>query len=487
MPGQIVGPNDVMIRAGVGLRITTSTPLPSFIRGRFGYVGAANWGPLNTATEMLSRHQIQDTFGESGAPGNTMDGAEEIFNGGAVTGVIVRVGTGGTQGSDTLTDSAVGTPVTVGSIKVLYPGARAFAYTIRNSLSDTNSKELVVYEGTLQREVWMFPKKAGVASNEIDSLVSAVNNHSLYVTITKQANGDGTVKTVAQKAIPPGTAPTIDDAAYSTALTELGKENFFVTCVDSELETQQTIVRAWIDDQQMHGRRRVAVLGIPITETWTERKRRSVVANNPAVVIVGNGFERHGADGLEVITCDGYLAAARLAGGYTASKPNQQLTHRVIPDATGLVGPLTDDQLTEAKLSGLSTFSMSFRGRIWISEGVNTLIDAALPPVWAESMSSAWNKMRRVMTRFYLIDDITAQWDDMIGTVNNTDTGRAVLKTAAQAIVNSYIANGALISGTVAVDASRQPNAAADEAFFIFNNLVDADGAERLILNAMFP
>jgi hypothetical protein len=257
--------------------------------------------------------------------------------------------------------------------------------------------------------------------------------------------------------------------------------------VDSELETQQTIVRAWIDDQQMHGRRRVAVLGIPITETWTERKRRSVVANNPAVVIVGNGFERHGADGLEVITCDGYLAAARLAGGYTASKPNQQLTHRVIPDATGLVGPLTDDQLTEAKLSGLSTFSMSFRGRIWISEGVNTLIDAALPPVWAESMSSAWNKMRRVMTRFYLIDDITAQWDDMIGTVNNTDTGRAVLKTAAQAIVNSYIANGALISGTVAVDASRQPNAAADEAFFIFNNLVDADGAERLILNAMFP
>lgn len=483
MPGQIVRANEVMIRAGVGLRITTSTPLPSFIRGRFGYIGQAAWGPLNTAVEMLSRSQIRDTFGESGSSGNTMDGAEEVFNGGAVTGVVVRLGTGGTQGSDTLQDAAA---ATVGSIKVLYPGTRAFGYSVRANLSDTNVRELVVYEGTVQREVWTFPKKSGTV-NEIDSLVAAVNGKSLYVTVTKTAPGDGTVKDVAQKAIPAGTAPTVDDAAYSAALTELGKENFFVTCVDSEEEDVHTIVRAWVDDQNMHGRRRVAVVGIPITATWAERKQRAVDCNNPAMVVVGNGFERHGADGLTVIPCDGYLAAARLAGAYTSCKPNQQLTHRVIPDATGLVGSLTDDQLQEAKLSGLSTFSLSFRGRVWISEGVNTLTDAALPPIWAESMSQAWGKMRRVMTRFYLIDDITAQWDDMIGSVNNTETGRGVLKTAAQAVVNTYIATGALISGTVVVDVTRQPTAEADEAFFVFTNLVDADGAERLILNAMFP
>jgi hypothetical protein len=483
MPGQIVRANEVMIRAGVGLRITTSTPLPSFIRGRFGYIGQAAWGPLNTAVEMLSRSQIRDTFGESGSPGNTMDGAEEVFNGGAVTGVVVRLGTGGTQGSDILQDTL---SAPVGTIKVLYPGTRAFGYSIRANLSSANVRELVVYEGSVQREVWTFPKKAGTVT-EIDGLVAAVNGKSLYVTVTKTAPGDGTVKDVAQKSIPPGTAPTVDDAAYSAALTELGKENFFVTCVDSEEEDVHTIVRAWIDDQNMHGRRRVAVVGIPITATWAERKQRAVDCNNPAMVVVGNGFERHGADGLEVIPCDGYLAAARLAGAYTSCKPNQQLTHRVIPDATGLVGALTDDQLTEAKLSGLSTFSLSFRGRVWISEGVNTLTDAALPPIWAESMSQAWGKMRRVMTRFYLIDDITAQWDDMIGSVNNTDTGRGVLKTAAQAVVNSYIATGALISGTVVVDVTRQPTAEADEAFFVFTNLVDADGAERLILNAMFP
>jgi len=483
MPGQIVRPNEVMIRAGVGLRITTSTPLPSFIRGRFGYVGKANWGPLNTAVEMLSRSQISDTYGPSGEAGNTMDGAEEVFNGGAVTGVVVRLGTGGTAGTDTLTDTA---SATVGNIRVLYPGTRAFGYSVRANLSDPNVRELVVYEGTVQRELWSFPKKNGTY-NEIDGLIAAVGNRSQFITVTKTAPGDGTIKDVAQKAIPAGTPPTVDDASYSAALTELGKENFFVTVVDSEDEDVHDIIQAWVDDQQMHGRRRVAVLGIPITETWASRKARASGSNNPAIIIVGNGFERHGPDGLEVIACDGYLAAARFAGAYTACKPNQQLTHRVIPDATGLVGALTDDQLTEAKLSGLSTFSMSFRGRVWISEGVNTLVDPALPPVWAEGMSSAWSKMRRVMTRFYLIDDITAQWDDMIGQVNNTETGRGVLKTAAQAIVNSYIASGALISGTVAVDVTRQPNAAADEAFFVFTNLVDADGAERLILNAMFP
>ena len=209
MPGQIVRANEVMIRAGVGLRITSSTPLPSFIRGRFGYVGQANWGPLNTAVEMLSRSQIEDTFGASGEAGNTMDGAAEIFNGGAITGVVVRLGTGGTQGQDSLTDAAT-TPATVGTIKVLYAGTRTFGYSIRDKLNSTTLRELVVYEGTIQREVWTFAKNTGGATGtaEIDSLMAVVNNHSLFVSITKTAVGDGTIKDVAQKPIPAGTAPT---------------------------------------------------------------------------------------------------------------------------------------------------------------------------------------------------------------------------------------------------------------------------------------
>lgn len=491
MPGVIVRSNEVMIRAGVGVRITTSSPLPAFLRGIFGYVGRANWGPLNTPVVQLSRGQIRDTYGTPDGVSNTFDGAEEAFNGGAIQGVTVRAGIGGTAGTDPIVDGAA---AHVGDVTAQFVGTRALSYAIRAAADGSANKELVLYEGAVQLELFRF----STVGTQIDNLVAAVGangEHSDFIKVTKLVNGDGTVANVAKKALPPGTNPTIDSTAYTNALTQLGTQNFFAAAFDTEDNTLHAAIRAWNDDQVMHGRRRVSVLGLSSGETWANRKLFALAHNNPGVVVVGNGFTVKASDGITDIDLDGYQAAARLAGAYTACKPNQQLTHRVIPDATKIVGPLTDDQYTEAKQSGLNVFGMSFRGRVWVAEGINTFNNAAAPPIWAESMSGParagdvppWGKMRRVLCRFYLIDDVTAAWDDMIETSNNTDTGRAVLKNEAQSVVNRYIAAQALIAGQVLVDKTRQASATADEAFFAFDGLVDADGAERLILNAVFP
>lgn len=483
MPGVIVRANEVMIRPGAGLRIRSGTPLPSTVRGRFGFVGRSNWGPLNQRQEILSRSQISDLYGATNLAGNTFAGAEEAYNGGAIQGATVRAGTGGTAGTDPLVDGAA---ANIGSVTLKYPGTRAFNYQIRAAIDGSANKELVLYEGSVVKETFKFAT-TGTQIDNLQAVVGANGEHSSYIKIVKTGSGDLTVANVALKALPPGTNPTVDNAAYSNALTELAKANWFTAAFDTEDNAQHTIIRAWLDDLWMAGKRRVAVVGIPSTETWANRKAYAVAHNNPDMVLWGNGFTKLGPDGATVVNVDGYLAAARIAGAYTACRPNQQLTHRVIPDATGIIGALTDDQLTEADQSGVGTFSLSWRGNVWIEKGQNTLTNPATPPKWAESISLAWSKMRRVQARAFLLDDVMGAWEDMIETSNNTPAGRAALKNEAQSVINNYIADGTLISGVVKEDQTRQPTAAADTAYFVFENLVDADGAEKLILDAVMP
>lgn len=491
----IVRANESLIRAGVGIRITTNTPLPSAIRGKGGYVGRATWGPLNQRVETLSRGQIADTYGTPGAASNTFDGAEEMYNGGAIGVTTVRVGTGGTQGSANLLDGAA---ATVGVLQAKFPGSLAHQYQIRAAADGSANKELLIYRAGALLETFRF-STVGV---QIDNLVAAVGNaagtsvsKSNLVFVNKTVNGDSTVANIAQTNLPVGTDPTIDSTAYANALTTLANGNWYVGAFDTEDTTLHATIKQWVDTTLlMHGKLRKVFLGLPTSVGWNTatvgRKAQALTHNDPAITLVGNGFQVYAADGNTVLNREGFRAAARWAGAHAACRPNQQLTHRVIPDAIGLVnatGELTDDQLVEAKQAGVAVFGFSRAGRVQMEEGVNTFTNPAIPPVWAESMSLAWRKDRRVMTRFYLMDDVTSAWDAMIETSNNTPAGRDALKSEAQSVVNKYIAQGALISGTVIIDDTRQATADADEAFFAFDDLVDADGAERIILNAIFP
>jgi hypothetical protein len=115
-------------------------------------------------------------------------------------------------------------------------------------------------------------------------------------------------------------------------------------------------------------------------------------------------------------------------------------------------------------------FTFNAAGQVVIEYGVNTYVTPDA------DHDDGWKKLRRVATRDNLMDRIAAKWATI--RVNNSPDGRAILIQAAQGIINSMIAEGAMLSGTIIVDPDNPP--AGDYAYFAFKDLVDLDGAEKL-------
>src|SRR5699024_3953603 len=135
--------------------------------------------------------------------------------------VVVRVGTGGTAATVTLQDTTADTAVDVVGLTALYPGNRAFAITIKDSLEDESLKQAILYEDTKILESVTFE----VEENEVDGLVNALAN-SAYVKAEKKAAGNGTLADVAQKKFTAGTNPTVNSAAYSAGFSASEAESW---------------------------------------------------------------------------------------------------------------------------------------------------------------------------------------------------------------------------------------------------------------------
>ena len=135
-------------------------------------VVSGNWGPLNTPVRTDASMDISTVIGS----GSGADVITEMRAGGLDEIVVVRVGSGGTAATVTLQDTTADTAVDVVGLTALYPGDRAFAITIKDSLEDESLKQAILYEDTKILESVTF--EAG--ENEVDGLVNALAN-SAYV------------------------------------------------------------------------------------------------------------------------------------------------------------------------------------------------------------------------------------------------------------------------------------------------------------------
>ena len=101
-------------------------------------------GPLNTPVRTDASMDISTVIGS----GSGADVITEMRAGGLDEIVVVRVGSGGTAATVTLQDTTADTAVDVVGLTALYPGDRAFAITIKDSLEDESLKQAILYEDT---------------------------------------------------------------------------------------------------------------------------------------------------------------------------------------------------------------------------------------------------------------------------------------------------------------------------------------------------
>lgn len=106
-------------------------------------VVSGNWGALNKSVVVDGSTDISSVIGT----GSGADVIREMRIGGANTIVVTRVGSAVHRPSLTLKDTAASTPADAVTLTALYPGNRAFALTIKESLDDSTKKQAILYDG----------------------------------------------------------------------------------------------------------------------------------------------------------------------------------------------------------------------------------------------------------------------------------------------------------------------------------------------------
>jgi len=442
------------------------------IAGAVNGIGAAviraNWGPLNKIVWIESPVDAAAAFGLPGT-GHTVNIIDEMLTGGASKVAAVRAGSGGTAATITLKDTT-GSPVNVVTITAKYPGARPFSVTIRDSLADANKRECIIYSGTSEFEKVTFAKGA-TGDGEPAAIVAALANSANF-TATKVADGTKALAAVSSTAFTAGTDPAVTSAEYSSALNVLEAAAWNVLIVDTSDTAVHALVAAFIDRIYEAGSNSIAVIAEPKTVALATRMQNAAAFNDEKIVFpLNSAYDASGT------LYDGYLLAARIGGMVAAIPSNQSLTHEVVRGMVSQAEPLTNTEIETALQSGCLVLSTNTSGQIWIEQGINTLITPS------GNQDAGWKKIRRVKTRFELIDRISDTTAPLIGKVNNDSDGRAAIIAGANGVIKRMIGEKKLLDGTCIEDTSNP--AVGDSAWFIIA-VDDIDSIERIYLTFRF-
>ena len=430
----------------------------------------ANWGPLNTVVTFDPDTSVKQVYGAGS--GMTQSMIDMMFREGATKGYFVRAGSGGTAGSITLTDTTADTALNAVTLTAKYVGSRAFAVTIRDSLTNTEQRECIVYDGTTEFEKVTFAKKP--TGGEAAALVAAFAESENF-TATKVADGNGILAAVTQAAFTAGTDPTVDSEAYSAAMNALEPYPFNVMCVDSEAAAVHALVHAFIDRIYAAGLYPMAVLSTSKSQenTLAVRLAAARTYNDAKIVYVLNSaYDQTGA------IVPGYLNAARIGGIIAAIPANQGITHHVISGYAKPEESLTNTQIETALKSGCIVLDVNASGQVWIEQGINTLITPS------GNEDNGWKKIRRVKTRFELMQRIDDTLEPVIGKIDNDPDGRAAVVAAGQSIINLMAYEKKLLPGGVFAEDENNPPQG-DSAWFIIA-VDDIDSLEKIYLTYRF-
>lgn len=427
----------------------------------------ANWGPLCEVVTFDQSTSVKDTYGS----GLTEDLITYMMKAGNNTGYFVRVGNGGSCGTVTLTDDAVDAVKAV-TLTAKYVGAREFTVSIRDSLADDSIRQCIIYDGTSTFETVEFEKDA--EDGEAAALVAAFeSSENFYATLVD--NGSGVLAAVTQQAFTAGENPTVDSDAYSDAMDELEPYAWNVLCVDTEDVAIHALVQTFIDRIWETGSYPMAVISECNSTDNNVATRMATAAtyNDSKIIYVLNGGVDTSGNVIE-----GYQNAARIGGIIAYVPANQSVTHYVVSGYAKLSQTLTNTQIIAALKAGCLVLDTNSSGQVWIEQGLNTLITPS-----AEE-DEGWKKIRRVKTRFELMQRIDDTIDVLIGKINNDTDGRAAVIAAGNAVIKKMIAEGKLMDGTEMYEDESNP-AEGESAWFIIA-VDDIDSLEKIYLNYHF-
>ncbi len=423
----------------------------------------ACWGPLGKVVSNASASALIKTYGNGVyGKGYTVPAAAALFAGGASTVYTYRMGTGGKAATLTLGETV--------TVTAKYVGTLAVSVAVQEKLGDATKKHLHVYVGTALVESFTFEADGKAEGANMAAAAAA----SQYVTITGTA-ATVPVTPVASGALTGGEDPTVTNSDYSAAFAAL--ETYYYNTIaldvdDDESMTLSHLLQEYLANAYKYGKLAIAVYGEKTDVAFATRAQHAKAFNDAKGVYLGGGYMA-GAE-----KKDGVLAICYTAGVIASTPSNQGITHTVVNGATDLCESLTYAQYEEAIASGMLMLSMSPDGQIWYDSGVNTLVNPA------DDQDDGWKKIRRVKTRFEIVDRLDRALAPKVGRVPASHDGIADIIQDGQRVLDMMVNEGKLAAGAVFKADPNNPYTG-DSAWFVIQ-VDDIDSLEKIYLEYQF-
>ncbi len=454
---------------------TGSDPVPGALNGICAIPLQSDWGPLAKVTKVTSVNELREIFGDGDySATNTVLAAEMMFNGGANTVYVYRMGNDGTAASIQL-EKATATPDV--KLTALYPGTYALAVSLAESVSAEDVKVLNVYHGTKLVETFEFD---GSGTSDGKNLVAAIEEHgSAYIAASLVGDGSGALDSVdvSDGALTGGANPTVDNDEYSAAFHAL--EPFYYNCIALDVDDDSSISKSlllstYIQNAYDGGKHCIGVVGEKSSVALETRMTHAKAFNSMQIVYLGNGYSTAAE------TYEGALAICYTAGMIAATPANESIVHSVISGGIEPTETLTNAQYSDAILSGMLLFSLSSAGQVWYDSGINTLITTAT------NQDEGWKKIKRVKVRFELFNRIDRALEPKVGKVACDADGVGDVIQTAQRVIDTMASpseNKLAPGGTFTVDPDL--GYGGDSAWFIIQ-VDDLDMLEKIYLHYKF-
>ena len=450
---------ELKARPGVYARVSNDGESPSV--GTSPKIGLAlvqsNWGPVGKPQIIYSRQSEQ--LNRLVGTGKGAKVVKAFFNGGGAATQVIRVGNGGEVATATLGDEE-------GSLKVVtkYPTDRSFSIVIRDSVMG-DEKDLFVVENERRLEEYRF--EAG--EDEAEKVVELLKG-SAYVDVMKITEGILPSNTTIE--LEGGENPKATSEDYTDAMVTGETVAWDVIYVDTSDIAVLNAVNAYTERRLDQGYRVWSVLGISTENSIEDRIKATQMFNSFQTFLVG--MELEAGEGILSVE----EVAAQVAGETVRGDYRRNLTRKPMNGIVDIPETFTPEQYDDAALAGLITFDYNRNGQVVVDYAVNTLQNED------EKIDMGWRSLRRMRTRYELIDRIVNKVEQAIERGHDTDEDSLQhIITLGNTVILDMINEKGLKSGRMILDPENEPEG--DSAWYTFENLVDLDGLNKVYIH--FP
>lgn len=448
-------------RAGIYRRHEKVNTVASAMKGVFCIPVHANFGPLGEVVTVTTKSELSEVFTLDG----TVDAAAKLFDMGANTVHIWRLGADGKKGSLEINNTD-GTKVV--TLETKYETSIQFSISLRQKLGDETTKECYIYKDATLLEKLSF----AAGENEIDNFISIMKDSNYFIA-EKDSNASGILETINQKIVTGGADVTINNESYGDAFAAFEGYDWNVMLLDSTNNDVKTIAKSYMDRIHDDGSLGVCVLGESTSASLQTRINNAKSYNAPYIIYCGSGYID--TSGNEI---DGYLSVAAQAGLIGCKDSSTSIVHAEIPDAEYCIEKLTEVQYIEAIKSGLLLLSEGSDGQVWFDSGVNTYT------VLAEEDDEGWMKIKRTAVRYEAFDRINRTLENLIGKINCDSDGIDNVIQQAKKVLEAMVQERKILDTYEFYEDTENPHDA-DHAHFIIR-IDDIDSLEKIYLTYQF-